>query len=151
MRLSLVTWLSLFGSDPHRESCPSILGGEPLSVLLELIWTPLKREEQSGQAQQQSTVMDFAWLISSKECPGGRVMWGSRKQTQAQHSHQLCELLRTSLFSGPQFPPLKKRCWRTVHVFRTFVNLKGSRTVIFLRGWVRKGTISNRWLHSAGH
>ena len=79
-------------------------------MLVELIWTSLKREEQSGQAQKQSAVMDSAWLISSKECLGGRAMYGSRKQIQAQHSHQLCDLLRTSLFSGPQFPPLKKRC-----------------------------------------
>ena len=77
-------------------------------MLVELIWTPLKREEQSGQAQKQSIFMDSAWLISSKECLGGRVMWGSRTQTQAQHSHQLCDLLRTSLFSGPQFSPLKR-------------------------------------------
>lgn len=116
-----------------ESSCPFSLGGEPLHMLLKLIWTTPKRREQSEQAQKQPAVLDAAWLISLKEFLGGRVMWGSRKQAQAQNGLQLCDLLRTVLLSGPQFLPLKKKCLRTLPS-QNIYDSERSRIAISLRG-----------------
>lgn len=123
-----------------ENSCPSSLGGEPLSMLAKFVWATPKRKEQSGQAQKQPAVMDSAWLISSRECRGGRVMWGNRKQAQPSPSGVTCS--GQFSFLGLRFQ-LWKRGAKGPFTFRTFMTLRGSRIATFLRGWVRKGTTSN--------
>lgn len=147
----MVTWLSSLALILTENSCSYIFGEEPLSMLVELIWTSLKREEQSGQAQKQSAVMGSAWPISSKEMPGRQGDIGEQEANPGPtHSHQPCDLLRTSLFLGLSFTSEKEM---RNNVLRSPEHLwiwKEARTAIFLGGWVRKGTTSNRWLHSAG-
>lgn len=103
LTLSVLTWLSFFGSAPHRELSFQV-GRWASQHAGKFIWTSPKGREQWSQAQKQPAVMDSAWLISSKECQGNKVLWGNRKQAQAWHSHQQGDLLRT-------FPGLSFHLW----------------------------------------